>query len=346
MKKFLFIIITVTSFIPFAINKKDYKDITKIIYVSSIGIDYDLETKEYNLHFYILNYLNLTNAKISSSNIDDLAYTMKTSSTDFYKAFTDIESLTNVNVSMSHLKTVILTNNFINKNNLLKFYNLIRANQKIYPNFYLFTTSSKLDDIFNIKNFSDVSAYHTLLVSPTTIYQKQLISFNVFTNIILFDNYTILIPNLKLNKDILSKQDQNFYTLKVNGCSYLDSTFKLITYTSDEFLYQRWLFKLEDIYFKIKDYDIYLKSGKYNVKFKNNKYIIKYKLSAVLTLNPYNEKVIDIEKKLAECIKKEIYLMLLKLYDKEIDAYNLKYKYKLLKINIEDIQIEVKLGLN
>lgn len=346
MKKLIFLLITITSFIPFAINKNDYKDITKIIYVSSIGIDYDKDNDEYNFHFYILNYLNLTNAKISSSNVDDLAYTVTSSSTDFYEAFAKIQNYVNVTISMSHLKTVILSTNFINEKNLKLFYNLIRNNQKIYPNFYLFTTTYKLNDLFNIKNFSDVSAYHTILVSPTLVDNHQLITFNKFTNIILFDHYNIFIPHLKLNKDILSKQDQAFYTLEMDGYSYLDSFFTLTTYTNEKFSHQRWLTKLSNIYFKINNYDIYLKSGKYKVKRKNDTYIIKYKLSAVLTLNSNNERLIDLEKKITNYIEEEINHMMFHLYNSNIDVFNLKYKYNLSSIKIENIKIEVKLGLN
>ena len=49
MKKVIMLALILISFIPFIIKKSDYKDITNVVYVSSIGLDYNIETKEYQV---------------------------------------------------------------------------------------------------------------------------------------------------------------------------------------------------------------------------------------------------------------------------------------------------------
>lgn len=344
MKKTIILLIILISFIPFMTNKNDYNDITKIVYVSSIGLEYDDKINEYTVYFYIMNYLNLTNAKISSSNTDDLSYTVKSSSKNFIDAFTNIKNIMNVKFTMSHLKTVIFHESFINKNNLQLFINLVKDNQKIYPNFYIYTTHDKINDIYNIKNFSDVSAYHTILITPTISSILKLVTFNTFTNINYFSKYTINIPHIKLNKDAISKMDEEFFSLKFNGYTFIDENFnnKTITYDANNLI--RWLFEFKDTFYKIDIYDLYLKSGKYKVSKKKDNITIKYNISAILTLNPSKNNFTIIEKDLEKLISKEIYNLLLITSGENIDIFNLYYKYNSLDLN--KIKIKVKLELN
>ena len=58
MKKFIITLIIIVSFFPFFTKKNDYQDISKVVYISSIGLDYDEKTKEYTIYYYILNNFN------------------------------------------------------------------------------------------------------------------------------------------------------------------------------------------------------------------------------------------------------------------------------------------------
>ena len=85
MKKLILLFIVTISCIPFVIKKNDYIDITKTIFITSIGLDYNKETKEYTVYSYVLNKFNLGQADVSSGNIDTLAYTVKSTSTEHIK---------------------------------------------------------------------------------------------------------------------------------------------------------------------------------------------------------------------------------------------------------------------
>ena len=169
MKKILLILITLTSFIPIITKRNDYIDVTKVIYINSICLDINEDNNQYDCYFYVLNNFNLAQAEISSNNVDNLAYVAKITAPTLTEAFRKLNQISNIYIHYNHLRTVILTNKFLNNQYLFDFYQFIKDDLNLYPSFYLFATDSKPEDIFNIENFSEISAYHTLLINPDLI---------------------------------------------------------------------------------------------------------------------------------------------------------------------------------
>ena len=346
MKKLIITLIIIVAFLPFFTKKNDYKDISKVVYISSIGLDYDENNKEYTIYYYILNNFNLTGAQISSSNIDDLSYMVKISDTNFAKAFSSIIKKTNIGIHYTHLKTVILSNNFVGQIPILDFYNYIRDLNQIYLNFYLFTTDSKIEDLYNIQNFSDVSAYHTILINPNLIKTYKLVTFIDFAKEILKPNYTFLIPHISSVSDTFFKQDKEYLSLEMDGYSILQNDYSIKTYITKEYQSLRWLMNLPDQHFQIDEYEIYLKDGKYKIKNKEDKIIIYYKLSAVLNLNPKNEKLVDVKEKLEKKIADDIIEFITLTKDNNIDIFNLNYLISPNSLFEKKIEVKINLNLN
>lgn len=339
-KKINIILIIIISFIPFIIKRSDYKDITKTIHINSIGINYNKESFEYECYFYIFNSFNVTNAKISSSNIDNLAYVIKTSSNNFNECFNNLYKEVNTYINLTHLKTIILHTSFINNNNLDLFYNYIKHHNFIYYNFYIFTTNNDFNELFNINNFSDVSVHHTIISDPTLNQTYNLVKFNQFVKGILSNNYTLLIPNINVLYDKLYKQSDINKTLELNGYSIICNKSYIDTITSNKCVSLKWLTHLSDSYILVDLYNLYVKNLKFKLKIKNNILIVDYKISVILLNNPYNELLEDIENKLSNLILDEIKNLYYKLLDINIDIYNTNY-YK-----IDKVEFKLKLELN
>lgn len=346
MKKFIITLIIIVSFFPFFTKKMINQDISKVVYISSIGLDYDEKTKEYTIYYYILNNFNLTGAQLSSSNINDLSYMVKISDTNFARAFSSIRKKTNIGIHYTHLKTVILSNHFVGQIPILDFYNYIRDLNQIYLNFYLFTTDSKIEDLYNIQNFSDVSAYHTILINPSLIKTYKLVTFIDFAKEILKPNYTFLIPHVSSVTDTFSKQDKEYLSLEMDGYSILQNDYSIKTYITKEYQSLRWLINLPDQHFQIDKYEIYLKDGKYKIKNKKDKIIIYYKLSAVLNLNPEDEKLVDVKEKLEKKIADDIMKLISLTKEDNIDIFNLNYLISPDSLSDKKIEVEINLNLN
>ncbi len=347
MKKLIISMIIIVSTLPFILKDNDYIDITKAIFVTSIGLDYNEETKEYTVYSYVLNKFNLGQSDVSSSNTDTLAYTVKTTSKDFTKAFNSIKDNTNVFIQYDHLKTMILSTNFINKNNNVILYTFIKDSIEIYPSIYLFTTTSKIDDIFNIKNFSDVSAYHTLLVNPDLIENYHLTTYKDFANYMLNDNYTLAIPHIRCIEDVFYQQAEPFYSIKYDGYSFLYQH-NVTTLTISDYPSCEWLTDLNGSTISVGNYDLYIKNFNFKIKTKKDKIIIFYKVNSILTLNIYNEVFVELEDKIKEMILLELNTFKNKQDEQNIDIYNLNYLFK--KNNdffkSENIIIDLKFRMN
>ena len=200
MKKILLILITLTSFIPIITKRNDYIDVTKVIYINSICLDINEDNNQYDCYFYVLNNFNLAQAEISSNNVDTLAYVAKITAPTLTEAFRKLNQISNIYIHYNHLRTVILTNKFLNNQYLFDFYQFIKDDLNLYPSFYLFATDSKPEDISNIENFSEISAYHTLLINPDLIKSYKLITFMDFAKAITINNYTLLMPHISCVK--------------------------------------------------------------------------------------------------------------------------------------------------
>ena len=123
MKKILLILITLTSFIPIITKRNDYIDVTKVIYINSICLDINEDNNQYDCYFYVLNNFNLAQAEISSNNVDNLAYVAKITAPTLTEAFRKLNQISNIYIHYNHLRTVILTNKFLN--NPYKHYGLV-----------------------------------------------------------------------------------------------------------------------------------------------------------------------------------------------------------------------------
>ncbi len=340
-KKINIFLILIFSLIPFIIKRSDYNDITKIIHINSIGIDYNSETNEYECYFYIFNNFNLASAKISSSNIDNLAYIIKTKDKDFNKAMLNVYQAIKTTINFSHLKTIILSKNFFFGNNLNDLFNFIINNTDFYYNFYFLSTTSDMKEVYNINNFSDVTAYHTILSNPELIKTYKLVSFNSYSNFILNKNFTLSIPNLIVLEDIFYKQDKPSNILELNGYSYFNNKSYINTITINEESNIKWLVNLSNKHININKYNLYIKNGKYRVIYRNNNVYIKYHLTAILLNNPQNLLITELETIINKLIQDEILSLYYK-FENIIDLYNIKYLNK----PYENIFIKVKLELN
>ena len=341
MKKVIMLALILISFIPFIIKKSDYKDITNVVYVSSIGLDYNIETKEYQVYFYILNNFNLSNAQLSSGNTDELSYVVKISDASLINAFSSILKKTNIGIYYTHLQTMIISHDFFNATSITEFFHYIKELNQIYFNFFIFTTDSKIEDLYNIKIFSDVSAYHTILVTPSLIKNYKLVTFQNFANAFLNSSYTLLIPHITIIEDTFFDQDQDYFYLEMDGYSILQKDLTIKTFLINEFTSLRWLINLQDQSFKIGNYDLYIKNGNYKIKKRNDLLIITFNLSSVLNYNPHYEKLDVIEEKLNQIIASEIQTLYEEMKKQEIDIFNLNYRIGPATLDHAKIEIKV-----
>lgn len=346
MKKILLILITLTSFIPIITKRNDYIDVTKVIYINSICLDINEDNNQYDCYFYVLNNFNLAQAEISSNNVDNLAYVAKITAPTLTEAFRKLNQISNIYIHYNHLRTVILTNKFLNNQYLFDFYQFIKDDLNLYPSFYLFATDSKPEDIFNIENFSEISAYHTLLINPDLIKSYKLITFMDFAKAITINNYTLLMPHISCVKKIFSRQDEEYYSLFLDGYTFYNKDNTLLTIFANEFKPLHWLSLLNNTTYNLGEYNLYIKKGKYKLKKYKQTIIITFTIKGTLTKK--NDSLSDKENfaKINDLVLREINELVNFMYNQPVDVFNINYYFGCNYNYFKNCNVEVKLKLN
>lgn len=245
-KKLIYFLIIFISFTGLS-SCYDYVEVNSVYYAASMGIDYNDTNKMYTIYIYVINNLNLSQIDIAASEADKMAYVARATDTTLTRAFNTIYQNSDVMIDLHHLKTLILTESFFNEKNCLRLYQLIKNNYDFYLNFAIYTTEEELGDIYIVQNFTETSAYYTLLTKSNNFNNYVLPSFVDFANDTMNQFYTILYPVLKVSYLTFEKDEINYITLSLNGYSALTPDYKLMIFGENEFYGINFLNNLADM---------------------------------------------------------------------------------------------------
>lgn len=316
MKKLLFILLILISLLSFPYYNNDYIDITHMINVSSIGIDY--QNEEFTIYAYVLNNYTMSKSDFNTSSSSTTPATIITGKSNtientFFKLYDSVF----VNLNFSHIETLILNESFISSKNIQELILYISSHQEVYPKFNVFITKESLNDIFNIDYFSDTSSYYNILTEYKSEIEHHHTTFIDLINDFNEPNYFVMYPSLLLNRNII-KNNKISTSLYIDGFYYFDkNVLNKITYKDFPLLYL--LYSTNDISFKYQNINYFLKSLSIkSFRLKNKLYILFYSRSNY-----------------PSSLKKLIKEVINDLYKDNIDVYNLNY----FNISINDLKI-------
>lgn len=340
MKKLLTILIIIFCFISIKIlyQKNDYTEINETAYVSSMGLDYDNSTNSYIVYMYILNNFNLSSSDFGQSFPNSIGYISIGKGTSIPSAIESINKKLSIRLQYSHIRTVIMKNTFFSKTNLNNLYKLIKSSPDFYPTFQIYTTSNDLFELYNIKNFSETSAYYTILINNKNLNEPLKVVYTNIINNLLIDTYTTPIPTLKISNDTFYEDETNLPSLKIEGYSYLTEDYKLSSFTFNNLhaLYSlnnlsKNILSFDDIDYLVNEY--YIKK-----KYNNNKLKISITIKGEFLSNKNDTKA------LKEQMINNLLLLKETMDNYKIDAFNIDYltniKYSYLKTDI-DVNINI-----
>ena len=188
---------------------KDNKEIHEISFVSSIGIDYKIDTNEYEVILYFINTINNVSVDYGLSEPELLGYTASSISNSISSAINKIQESSETMISLKHLETIIFTETFFNQKNIFEFYNYCKNSHLFFHAFEIFITDSNLKDIFLIENMTDSPSYYTLLTGKKNGYDYDKVLFYNFVNDILTPNYYLKYPKITVTDEFYKKTTKN-----------------------------------------------------------------------------------------------------------------------------------------
>lgn len=324
MKKgYLFLIIILSILCT---SCKDNKEIHEISFVSSIGIDYKIDTNEYELILYFINTINNVSVDYGLSEPELLGYTASSISTSISDAFNKIQNNSETIISLKHLESVIFTETFFNKKNILEFYNYCKNTHQFFHAFEIFITDSKLTDIYLIENMTDSPSYYTLLTGKKSGYEYDKVLFYNFINDILTPNYYLIYPKITVTEEIYKKNDKKFKTLSHTGYSILKEDYSISTYNLNTIKGLRFLSNFNQFNIKINDsLHFYIKNYKISKDIKNTEITLKISCEIQIIDNLNNLNNNNLNKEIKLFIIDEINNCINILKEDQIDILNINF---------------------
>lgn len=339
----LIITIILSFFTIITLNKKnDYNEITQGAYVSSIGIDYDLSTKEFTLYLYILNNFNLGQSEFAISESKNLGYIAKGKGNSLAKALSAIKNISNIRLELSHIKSMVIKDTFFNNQNLLKLIDFIKYNPGMYPNFVVYVTSNGIKEIFTVQNFTETSAYYTLLVNSKGINLAKQTTFTNLINDLLHQNYTESYPVISSNTDTIFDKEDNYNTLEITGFGFITNNSELSIFNYSYLNGLKYLNPLSKSILSYDNYDYQVYEYYKKIKVKNNTLIINITIHGKIISNRLNNNSIELIERFKEDIKKDIITLKSTMDNYSIDIFNVNYLSKN-KSNYKDVNLEINI---
>ena len=108
MKKRFLLIILIILLITLT-SCKDNKEIHEVSFVSSIGLDYNIDTEEYNIILYFINTINNVSVDYGLSEPELLGFTAEGKGKTINEALIKVQTFSETHLNLKHLESVIFT---------------------------------------------------------------------------------------------------------------------------------------------------------------------------------------------------------------------------------------------
>lgn len=309
----------------------DYKSITQITFVNSIGLEYNEETSNFTMYFFVLNNYTIAQTGNSASFTNTHAYVSKGSDKEILLSENKIRNNSNTKFDLSHIRSFIIHDSFFVKNNAYLLLEYFINNPKYNPSFEIYMTKDKLDEIYKLENFSEVSGYYTILVNTQNNIPVKHITYNDFCNDLLIPNYTKYYQRIKLNKGIISDDEKEYISLEFDGVSFINNEYILSSFKYSNLyglgyfttkINRPFIINHNEISYSFLPNNFTIKK-----KIKNNNIYLYIKIDGCYSNCSYlnNDKQIEI---LETSLKKDIIKMHDTLNNYDIDFFNVTYTNK------------------
>ncbi len=323
MKKKFFILLMLILTI-FLTSCKDNKEIHEVSFVSSIGIDYNIDTEEYNIILYFINTINNVSVDYGLSEPDLLGFTAESKGKTINEALIKIQTFSETDLNLKHLESVIFTETFFNEKNIKEFYYFCRNSHLLFHTFEILITDSPLKDIYKQENMTDSPSYYTILTGKKAGFDYHQKMFLNLCSDILTPNYYILYPKITIKDDIYNKKDKPYKTIGVTGYSVIKDDFSISTYESSikglKFLddFKVYTDQIDNLQFSIKNYQI-------DRNIKNSILNINITYEILILHNPDNLKPKQVMEKIEKFVINELNKTIEIMKEDNIDIFNVNF---------------------
>ena len=311
-----------------------HKTVSDSIYIASVAVEKTED--EYKGYFYLPSSVEVGNSNPdNNTKKGEVGISTGKCVTDI---FYNIEFSTSLSINYAHISTMIFHESMLNNDDIDRLLQFFKNSHDFDFNFYIFTTSEKIEDIYTFTNPNKESVINTLLVEPQNL-KDQLLSADAI-HYLSFCNYfyskrCIHIPLIELDY-LWNIDDEKTDAYNARGlCYYENGAYEMHSYNSISLEY----LKSNDLLYYSDDI-ISLSLRDYKVKYQ-------YKDNLIIKIKGKADKVVmKKEEDIDAYINKAIERIILDIiYIPKTDFLNLKYYSSLYKKDyaLESIALDIKI---
>ena len=229
------IIIFLTLFICFILSGCN-TSVNSSVYISSIGFEIDGD----ELVGYFLSN-PLTDITRNSEDKKKEAQYIKAKGKSCYDVFNEAKQSLLIPLNFLHVKTIIFSKDCFETKYIEDFLTYMKSIRSISYNFYVFSTISKIEDIFKFKNPEQISYQYSILSSPDLLtysdFGIEKLHFLDFANDYYNPRRYLHIPLLVVNEvwnDNITIEVDGYLAYDLNVFLYKNSEYKGMLYLYDK----------------------------------------------------------------------------------------------------------------
>ena len=186
-------------------------DISESLFIASIG--FEMKDEKINGYFYIPLSSDVGKANEEGKGSGEF---VRVAGDTIEQVFNNVDAVNSININLKHVSSVVLNESLFNDEFILEFINYVKYSNRLDYNFYLFTTTEKMEDIYSFKNPNQESVLNSLLVISGDNAGIRLVADPVHYLDFCKKYYSqrsILIPMLDIEElwNIEGEKEKNFY---------------------------------------------------------------------------------------------------------------------------------------
>jgi len=216
------------------------------IFVDCIGIDYNNENMKYKIYYHSTSSSSQITSEMGSTSAET-TYSLASSEKDnIFDAINEISLNTNKNIYLTHIRSIVLSLNFINEENLKMFNDFIMSYKNINIDFNIYSTSTNLETLFSYQNPESINSHYSIITELDELIPYKVIKYNDFANAMYEEYIPIKFINIDISNKIWSDNNGKIKTLYIKGYTLYDNN-TLLNLDSSTFKFINLLYNIKEI---------------------------------------------------------------------------------------------------
>ncbi|EGG37289.1 Ger(x)C family spore germination protein [Paenibacillus sp. HGF5] len=197
----------------------DNKEVQDINYITALGVDY--KDEKYIIYVQMLDFATIAKQESGKQTEQAPIWIGRGTGSTLTEALIDLYTSSQQRVSWGHVTALVLTEAVLKPEQLSQVFDLTNRSQEIRYTKWVYGTKDKMEDLFTVSPFFQLSPLHSLLHEPRDSYVQfsfiRPIQFVNFIRLYREKAATVMLPSLHISTQNWSENLKQHPILEVNG---------------------------------------------------------------------------------------------------------------------------------